>query len=76
VDRNLSREVAEQTLRAPEFRIPGHGGRTIFARRYHDDELRREMLMCVVTERNGNETIGVTVYRTSKIGKTLRGERA
>ena len=74
VDRDLPREVAEQTLRDPEFRVSGHSGRTVFARLYHDEELGQEMLMCVVTEERGDETIGVTVYRTSKIGKSLRGE--
>ena len=72
-DREIEREEAEKTVHEPTLTVPGHGGRIVFLRRYHDRLLGQEMLMCVVAEERGDEVAVVTAYRTSKIEKYLGG---
>jgi len=68
-DREIQREEAETTLQKPALTVPGHGGRTLFLRRYHDSRLGQDMLMCAVTETRDDEVLVITVYKTSKIEK-------
>lgn len=72
-DRAIEREEAERALNDPTLKIPGHGGRTLFLRRYRDQVLGQEMVLCVVTERRGDEVTVITVYKTSQIAKYLDG---
>lgn len=72
-DRAIDRGEADKTLNEPTLTTPGQGSRTLFMRRYHDEALGQEMLLCVVTEPRGDEIVVVTVYKTSKIEKYLGG---
>jgi hypothetical protein len=42
-------------------------------RRYEDDVLRQPMVLCVVVEDRPEETVVVTVYKSSKLEKYLVG---
>ncbi len=64
---------AERTLEAPERRLTGRGCREILVRRRHDETLRQPMVLCVVVEERAYETVGVTMYKSSKIEKYLTG---
>jgi len=72
-DREINREVAEATLEAPEFATADESGRRILMRRYLDELLQREMLLRVVVEETASEVVVVTLYKTSRTDKYLRG---
>jgi hypothetical protein len=72
-EREIDREDAEQALSAPTATLPGLGNRTVHVHRYHDRVLDQELLLCVVTEDHLDEFVIVTVYKTSKFEKYLRG---
>jgi hypothetical protein len=72
-EREVDREEVERALRGPTPTIPGLGNRTVHLRKYHDRALDQEMLLCVVTEEQADEIVIVTIYKTSKIEKYLRG---
>lgn len=74
-DREIPREQADKALAEPEHIGEGHGGRSVFMRRYFDERLKQEMLIRVVVEESESEHIVTTVYITSKIGKYM-GEAA
>ena len=61
------------TLVNPELVVPDPPGRDIFMRRYFDGVLQQEMLMRVVVEHTESETVLVTVYKTSQMGRYLKG---
>lgn len=44
-------------------------------RRYRDRVLDQDMLLCVVTEETMEETVVVTVFKTSQLEKYLREVR-
>jgi hypothetical protein len=73
VDREIERSVAEATLLLPEYTAPDPPGRQILMRRYADTILQKEMLLRVVVEEKATELIVVTVYKTSQIGRYLKG---
>jgi len=72
-DREIEREHADQTLAAPEFVASGQPGRKVFMRRYFDTTLQQEMLLRIIVEEKANEIVVVTIYKTSQIGKYLKG---
>ena len=72
-EREIARAEAEKTIDAPDVVRDGHGGRLLFLRRYGDPVLCQEMLLCVVGEQRSADLVIVTVYKTSKIEKYLRG---
>lgn len=72
-EREIDREEADRALNGPTATLPGLGHRTLHLHKYHDRVLDREMLLCVVTEGHGDEVVIVTLYKTSKIEKYLRG---
>ena len=72
-DRGIDRDEADKTLADPERTAPGHGQRVVSMRRYYDQDLDQQMLLCVVTETRGDETAVVTVYKTSRIDRYLGG---
>jgi hypothetical protein len=74
-EREIDREEAERALSGPTPTLPGVGNRTLHVHNYHDGVLDREMLLCVVTEDHSDEIVIVTIYKTSKIEKYLRGGR-
>ena len=72
-DREISRAEAEKTLIEPEVIAPVQAPRSLYMRRYFDRVLLQEMLLCIVVEETIEEIVVVTVYKTSKIAKYLRG---
>lgn len=74
-DREIDREEVERTLRNPEFIVPSYEGRQVYMRRYQDAVLGQEMLLRVVVDEMENERVVVTVYKTSRIERYLKGLR-
>jgi len=73
VKREIDRDLAERVIHEPTATAHGHGDRTVRLRRYHDQLLGQEMLLCIITEDQGDEFVVVTLYKTSKIEKHLKG---
>jgi hypothetical protein len=73
-ERSIDRVVVERTLRDWDFRVPDKIPRKeILMRRYHDDVLNREMLLRVVIEESALEIVIITVYKTSRMSRYLKG---
>ena len=72
-EREIDREEAERALTGSTPTLPELGNRTVHVHKYHDRVVDQEMLLCVVTEEHGDEVVIVTLYKTSKIEKYLRG---
>ncbi|MBI1866129.1 MAG: DUF4258 domain-containing protein [Nitrospirae bacterium] len=72
-DREIDRAVADQTLEAPELVVPGQPLRRVFMRRYFDPVLQQEMLLRIVVEETASERVVVTLYKTSRIDRFLKG---
>ncbi len=72
-DREIALEEVEQTLQKPEFVAPTAEGRQVYMRRYRDSILNQEMLLRVIVEETQTELIIVTVYKTSRIQRYLKG---
>ncbi len=70
-----SREIEEadvlRTVGDPERVFPGHSGRVIHMRTYHDRVLDQKMLLCVVAEHEDDGLVIVTIYKTSKLAKYI-----
>ncbi|MGE0683828.1 MAG: hypothetical protein AB7P69_23370 [Candidatus Binatia bacterium] len=73
IDREIDRAEADKTLITPEFIVPGQFPRMVYMRRYDDALLRQEMLLRVIIEETIAEIVVVSVYKTSQIGRYLRG---
>ncbi len=71
--REIDREEAERALSESTPTLPGLGNRTLHVHKYHDRVLNQEMLLCIATEDHDAEVVIVTLYKTSKIEKYLRG---
>lgn len=61
------------TLQNPEIVVPDAPAREFFMRRYFDGVLQQEMLMRVIVEHTENESVVVTVYKTSQMTRYLKG---
>ncbi|MCC7020609.1 MAG: DUF4258 domain-containing protein [Ardenticatenales bacterium] len=72
-EREVDQSEVEWTIRQPTERAPGRNDRTVFLRRYHDRILGQEMLLVVVAEERAEEIVIITVYKTSKFNRYLRG---
>ena len=72
-EREIDRIEAERTLEAPEFIVLEPRERSVLMRRYFDASLARPMLMRLIVEDTSNGRIVVTVYKTSRIRKYLKG---
>lgn len=73
IDRELDQALVEDTLTHPHDIAPTPPGRHIYMRRYWDHSLQQEMLLRVVIEESSMETVIVTLYKTSRISRYLRG---
>jgi hypothetical protein len=71
-DREIDRTEVARALAAPDRRLTSRSGREILVRKYEDDVLRQPMVLCVVEDRP-EETVVVTVYKSSKLEKYLVG---
>ncbi len=74
-DRQISLEEVERTLEQPESIVSGYGVRRIYTRRYVDKVLDQEMLLRVVVEETETERVVVTVYKTSKVQRYMKGSQ-
>jgi hypothetical protein len=72
-EREIDRVEADTTLSTPEFEAPDQPPRRILMRRYFDQVLQQEMLLRLVVEDTGVETVVITVYKTSQMKKYLKG---
>jgi len=74
IEREISREVVEMTIAAPELVVPDkiHLNRQVYMRRYFDDLLQSEMLCRVVVEESEDGRLVVTVYKTSQIKRYFK----
>jgi hypothetical protein len=72
-DRQIDVSEVEKTLSAPELVVIDPPLRAILMRRYVAHDLGREMLLRVVVEETSTERVIITVYRTSQIGRYLKG---
>ncbi len=72
-DREIERSEVERALKAPDRRIAGRGAREMLVRGYDDAVVGQRMALCVVVEEHASETVVVTVYKSSRLGKYLAG---
>ncbi|MBM3744529.1 MAG: hypothetical protein FJW34_01880 [Acidobacteria bacterium] len=70
--REIDPKEAQQALLHPDCTRPTHLSRTMRLRRYPDRTLNQDMLLCVVTEETIEETVVVTVFKTSPLERYLR----
>jgi hypothetical protein len=79
VDRRIDREAAEAVLLSPDSIVEGRFGRRVLMGRYFDKDLASDMLLRIIVEDAAEETIVVTLYKTSRVDKYLptqeRGEK-
>jgi len=72
-DREIDRAEAERTVASPDHIQRSRPPRSVYMRRYVDRTLSQEMLLRVVVEDGPDELVVVTVYKTSRIERYLRG---
>lgn len=73
-DREIDRVQAELAVAQPEVIAPGDPpSRRVLMRRYADAGLQREMLLRIVVEETADEIVVVTLYKTSRVDKYLKG---
>ncbi len=75
-DREIERAEVERALAEPDVVAQGHGGRQIYMRRYYDGVLNREMLLRVIIERDADDLVVITLYKTSQIDRYLNAGEA
>jgi len=71
--REINPSEAEKTMAAPDRVLPGQSLRRIFMRRYWNEVLQTEMLLCVVVEEIDAEFGIVTLYKTATFRKYEKG---
>ncbi len=72
LERAIDRSLAEHAILSPEAVAPDVGTREVRMQRYWDADLDQEMLLRCVVEETEEETVIVTVYKTSQMGRYLR----
>jgi hypothetical protein len=72
-DREIERSEADRCIAEPEAVETREDGRRLLMRRYFDRGLGQEMLIRVAVEDAPSEAVVVTVYKTSRFGKYLKG---
>jgi len=70
--REIDFQEAQQALLHLDWTRPAHLSRTIRLRRYPDRTLNQDMLLCGVTEETIEETVVVTVFKSSQLERPLR----
>ena len=70
--REIDPHETQAALERPDFTLPSHLSRTMHLRRYHDRILDQDMLLCVVIEETMEETVVVTVFKTSQLERYCR----
>lgn len=72
-DREIDRAEVEKTLATPDQVEPGQAGRNVYMRKYDDRVLGQVMLLRVVVEETALELVIVTIYKTSRMARYLKG---
>ncbi len=72
-DREIARDTAEAILAKPEFEVADEPPRRARMGRYRDVVLDQEMLLRIIVEETETELVVITLYKTSKIDKYLKG---
>ncbi len=72
-EREIDRSEVDLTLQNPEVLVPDPPAREVYMRRYFDQVLQQEMLMCLVVEQTESESVVVTVYKSFQIARYLKG---
>lgn len=72
-DRRIDRTIAEATLSEAEFVGRQSSARDVLMRRYYDRVTNQPMLLRMIVEDTADERVVVTVYKTSRIAKYLKG---
>ncbi len=72
-DREIPPGEVYRTIDQPEAVAPSYDRRRVYMRRYHDTILNQVMLLRVVVEESPRERVVVTVYKTSRIERYIKG---
>lgn len=72
-DREIDRAEVEKTLNEPDQIEPGHEGRQVYMRKYHDAVIDQTMLLRVIVEETETEWVVITAYKASRMERYLRG---
>ncbi|MBI4398215.1 MAG: DUF4258 domain-containing protein [Candidatus Omnitrophica bacterium] len=69
--RGIATSWIEETVRMPDQKMPGYGGRSVYQRIYSISESKEQLLRVVCEEKKG-EIIIVTAYLTSDMVRYRR----
>ncbi|MBM2815440.1 MAG: hypothetical protein HW421_2202 [Ignavibacteria bacterium] len=75
LEREISIEVMYDTINNPDSKLIQEDNRFIYMKLYFDEVLIEDMLLRVVLEEEINEITVVTIYKTSKIKKYIKGHK-
>ena len=70
--RGIARSRVEETVRGPEQKVPGYGGRMVYQKRYTAGGGKEQLLRVICEEKEGIATV-ITAYLTSAIERYWRG---
>lgn len=73
-DREIDQDEVERAIREPEASEPDPPGRQVLMLRYHDKILDKVMLLRVVVAESESAITVITVYKTSRIKRYLKGK--
>jgi hypothetical protein len=74
IKREISQESIIETIIHPDKIEPSWENRSIYMRIFFDRDLEQKMLLRVAIEETQDEIIVISVYKTSKINKYLKGD--
>jgi len=75
VDREIDEIEVLRTISEPEFITPSGRNRRIMMRFYFDETLQQKMLMRVVVDEFEDESVIVTLYKTSRGERYIKGDK-
>ena len=73
IEREISVDILYVAINNPDSKLNQGYNRVIYMKLYFDELLSEQMLLRVVVEEDSNEILVITVYKTSKINKYLKG---
>ncbi len=73
--REISHDDVVETINHPDKIEPSWENRSIYMRIIFDKDLEQKMLIRVAVEEKPDEILVISVYKTSKIAKYLKGDR-
>ncbi len=69
--RAISHDAVIQAIQNPDQITPGHFPRSVYSKRYYDEQLQVDMLLRIIVEESESELIIISAYKTSKIAKYI-----